>query len=59
MACGWNKTIAPNSDVLTRGHDYFEECPQCAHTPLQSQAVDEAPAVLAQWTQTLEKWLKR
>ncbi|WP_368192347.1 hypothetical protein [Aeromonas sp. s8] len=37
--CGWHKTVVPKSDVMVRGHTWFEACPECHHAPLvQSSA---------------------
>ena len=33
--CGWHKTVAPKSDVMVRGHSWFEACPECHHAPLE------------------------
>lgn len=39
--CGWRKTVVPKSDVMVRGHTWFEACPECNHAPLE-----RAPATL-------------
>ena len=33
--CGWHKTVAPKSDVMVRGHSWFESCHECHHAPLE------------------------
>lgn len=33
--CTWQKTIAPKSDVLLPGRDWFSTCPQCTHPELE------------------------
>ncbi len=43
--CGWHKTVAPKSDVLVRGHSWFETCPECNHAP-----PEQAPATLVDLT---------
>lgn len=47
------------SDVLLPGHDHFDACPKCGHTPLESKPASALPAGIAQFISTLEKWLKR
>ena len=57
--CGWSKTVAPVSDVLMPGHDYFDMCPRCGHAPLSSKSLARLPAGMARIATTVEKWLKR
>lgn len=58
-ACGWGKTVAPRGDALMPGHDHFDVCPKCGHTPLSSKPLAGLPAGMARITSTVEKWLKR
>lgn len=37
--CGWQKTTIPRSDVLLRGHDWFDCCPKC-----QCKTLERHPA---------------
>jgi peptide subunit release factor 1 (eRF1) len=36
-ACGWSKTVAPKSDCLAEGYDYFTTCPKCGSENLESR----------------------
>lgn len=45
--CGWHKTVVPKSDVLVRNHNWFESCPQCGHTPLESGPPTAVDLVIA------------
>ena len=58
-ACGWSKTVTPASDVLVRGRDHFDACPQCGHAPLSSKAQPDLSAGVGPIANMLEKWLKR
>ena len=39
-ACHLSKTVAPRSDCLSAGFDYFAECPNCGHAPLKGSRPD-------------------
>ena len=49
----------PAGDVLVRGRDHFDACPQCGHAPLSSQVQPDLAASVGQIANMLEKWLKR
>ncbi|HID46966.1 MAG TPA: hypothetical protein EYP34_14600 [Chromatiaceae bacterium] len=35
--CGWEKTVAPESDDRTIGIDCFIECPECGYKDLETR----------------------
>lgn len=35
-ACHWSRTVAPHSDALIPGCDYFHTCPACCHRPFKT-----------------------
>ena len=49
--CGWKKTVAPQSDVLSPG-DFLRKCEKCWNADLVMQQTGGITA-------TLEKWLKK
>lgn len=55
-ACGWSKTVAPQSDALGPG-DFYGACPRCHHSPLQTQSASPA-AVLGDVLQSVERLWK-
>ena len=58
-ACGWSKTVAPRSDALGPG-DFYDACPQCQHTPLESQPAGALQAEVAQTLHTIARlWKSR
>lgn len=46
-ACRWSKTVAPTSDCLVPGFDYFSACPVCGQAPLDEQATSALRAAVA------------
>ena len=36
--CGWSKTTAPRSDVMLRGHTWFDSCPLCQCDKLERRS---------------------
>ncbi|MDR2092140.1 MAG: hypothetical protein LBP58_02325 [Azoarcus sp.] len=36
-ACGWSKTVAPQSDCLIAGRDCFDACPECGNENLNTR----------------------
>lgn len=36
--CGWKKTVAPTSDVMVPGVNYFDSCQKCGHPELETRA---------------------
>ncbi len=58
-ACGWSKTVVPDSDVLMPGHNYFSACPKCGHAPLSSQEQPYLSTGVGQIANMLKRWLKR
>ena len=58
-ACGWSKTVAPRSDALGPG-DFYDACPQCQHSPLESQPAGGLQAELAQAVHAIARlWKSR
>lgn len=55
-ACGWSKTLAPQSDALMPG-DVFGVCPKCGHEPLDSHEASTARGVLASLTNKVKRVL--
>ncbi len=53
LDCGWKKTIAPRSDLLLLGHDWFERCPRCSGQRLTRSTASPAAAWLARLQQRL------
>ena len=53
-ACGWSKTVAPRSDALGPG-DFYSDCPQCQHSPLQVQPAGVVQGGLAQVAHTMAR----
>lgn len=54
LDCGWKKTIAPRSDLLLLGHDWFERCPRCSSGQrLTRSTASPAAAWLARLQQRL------
>lgn len=56
-ACGWSRTVAPRSDVLSSG-DYFQACPACAHEPLETKRANAAQAALSQLGGQFKRFLR-
>lgn len=44
--CGWKKTVQPKSDVRLDEFDYFSQCQQCQHAPLNTHTPSTFRSVL-------------
>ena len=54
-ACHWSKTVAPRSDALVYGIDYFPACPACGHSPLETQAASPVQVSLAKLAEQVKR----
>ena len=58
-ACHWSKTVAPRSDALGPC-DFYSDCPQCQHSPLQVRPAGVVQGELAQVAHTIARlWRSR
>ena len=55
--CGWRKTVAPRSDVLSPG-DIYSACPVCDRADLQIRPAGTLQSEMAQMLDTLGQLLK-
>lgn len=56
-ACGWSKTVTPRSDALGPG-DFYDACPKCGHSDLESRPAGALQSELAQVANTLARLWK-
>ena len=63
VSCGWLRRTPGGSDVLCKGLDHFDECPECGGTDLkvtvlggrsQSPIPNLGPTLIEQ----IQRWLK-
>jgi len=55
-ACGWSKTVTPQSDALMPG-DVFEICPKCGHAPLDCREASALQGALTDLVRNIKKVL--
>ena len=53
--CGWHKTVAPKSDVMVRGHTWFEACPECHYAPLEKSSATMVELAIAKLKDVIRK----
>ncbi|WP_429020515.1 hypothetical protein [Aeromonas allosaccharophila] len=53
--CGWHKTVVPKSDVMVRGHTWFEACPECHHAPLEKSSATMMELAIAKLKDAISK----
>ncbi len=53
--CGWSKTVVPKSDVMVRGHTWFETCPECNHAPLEQSSATMVELTIAKLKDVIRK----
>lgn len=54
-ACRWRKTVVPKSDVMVRGHTWFEACPECHHAPLEQSSATRVELAIAKLKDVIRK----
>lgn len=57
-ACHWSKTVAPRSDALIPGIEYFDSCPACRHSPLETQAASAARATISGLAEQIRRMMR-
>ena len=57
-ACHWSRTVAPPSDALIPGIDYFHACPACGHHPLETRAASTTRATIAELAVQIKRLLR-
>ncbi|BBT81734.1 hypothetical protein WP8S18E11_34000 [Aeromonas veronii] len=53
--CGWHKTVAPKSDVMVRGHTWFEACSECHYAPLEKSSATMVELTIAKLKDVIRK----
>lgn len=53
--CGWSKTVVPKSDVMVRGHTWFETCPECNHAPQEQSSATMVELTIAKLKDVIRK----
>ena len=56
-ACGWSKTVAPQSDAFAPG-DVYQSCPVCGFKDLQQKTAGVADAGLASLREQLKRFIR-